>query len=233
MGDSIRIELTRESRRETERLLEKYSKITGKGVEDGIKEVGKSVAKRLAITVQPFGINSSKGKKFMESIGHQVDRVFVGVNMGYLPRNSIASAHAAARRDGSVPRRKSAYRSKAGHRWKNIISMGDKEQYKRKVQAHAGIAKSGWITAGEMLGAGKITGVAKWIRRHVGKGGKSRVSGRGMKAVIELENTTGYIRSIQNDRAVQSAIKTGYSNGYKRLVHIIKQAEKKAANLSK
>ena len=54
-----------------------------------------------------------------------------------------------------------------------------------------------------------------------------------MKAVIELENTTGYIRSIQNDRAVQSAIKTGYSNGYKRLVHIIKQAEKKAANLSK
>ena len=233
MGDSMKIELTRSSRKETERLLEKYAEITGKGVEDGIKEVGKSVARRLAITVQPFGISSAKGKKFMESIGHQVDRVFVGVNMGYLPRNSIASAHAAARRDGSVPRRKSAYRSKAGHRWKNIISTGEKEQYKRKVQAHAGIAKSCWITAGEMLGDGKITGVAQWIRRHVGKGGKSQVSGRGVKAVIEMENTTGYIGSIQNDRAVQSAIKTGYRNGYERLVHIMKQAEKKAAKLSK
>jgi len=233
MADSIKLELTRESRKETERLLKRYSELIGDGAEEGLKQVGKSVARRLAITVQPFGINSPKGKKFMESIGNQVDRVFVGVNMGYLPRNSIAGAHRDARRDGSVPRRKSPYRSKIGHRWNNNISMGDKEQYKRKVQARAGIAKSGWITAGEALRAGKITGIAKWIRRHVGKNGTAQIHGKGLKVKLELTNTTGYIRSIQNDRAVQSAIKTGYRNGYKRFEHIIRRAEKKAAKLSK
>ena len=225
----MKIELTRSSRKETERLLEKYAEITGKGVEDGIKEVGKSVARRLAITVQPYGLTSAKGKSFMDSIGHQVDRVVFGMQIGAFPQTTIKDAHAKARRRGSVP--KQSFKGRATG-WREI-SGAEVRAYRAKAQSKAGRGKAAWVAAGNAIGAGKLRSIAKWVSRHSGAYGSAGMTGKGLKLSLQLENKTPYIKSIQNQKDISKSIKQGYRNGYKRLERIIRRAEKKAAKLSK
>jgi len=54
-----------------------------------------------------------------------------------------------------------------------------------------------------------------------------------LKLSLQLENKTPYIKYIQKQKDIRKSITQGYRNGFKRLERIIKQAEKKAAKLSK
>jgi hypothetical protein len=224
----VKVELDKASKRQMEATLKEFSRLTGKGVEEGVREISKSSARRLAATVQPYGLTEAKGAKFMKSIGIQIDQAWYGTNMGAFPAtNDMAKAHQNARNArGVVPKRQ--FRKEKGKKWLNLISVGQKEAYKRKQIKKAGRAKAAWIAAGEAMGVGKITGIAKWIREDVSGGyAKSNMAGKGLKAEAVLTNETPYIRPLQTDRQVSSALAGGLKNGYKRLEYIIKNELKK------
>jgi len=230
----IEMELTPESRREFKRILKVYSDATGKGVDLGIREIGLSTARELAHKFQPYGLKSDKGEKFIQSIGHQVDRAYLGVNLGAFPATTdMKQAHLSARKTGGrkkgqVPDR--LFRKEQGKPWLGLISQKQKEIYKRTVQAKAGRAKAAWIEAGNQLTKATISGVAKWITRHLPSGyGRAEVSGERLKTQVELINLTPYAKHKQTNAQIKSAIKAGEKNGLKRMVHIIKAETKKAA----
>lgn len=217
----ITLKIDKQSQAETKRLLAEFERLTGNGIERGIEEVAMSVGRRLAHTVQPYGTSAAKGKKFEESIGYQVDRAWFGTNLGAFPNNSsMRAAHYAARRNGVVPQR--LFRKEQGKPWLGLISEAERDRYKRTAQEKAGRAKAAWVEAAGKIGNGKISGIAKWIKRHVGSGyGAANKTGKGMKYKVELENRAPYLRKIQPPSAVQSAIKTGFKNGYTRIQRII------------
>lgn len=223
----ITLKIDKQSEAETKRLLAEFYALTGKGVERGIEEVAMSVGRRLAHTVQPYGTNNAKGDAFIRSIGYQVDRAWFGTNLGAFPHNtSMRSAHYAARKNGVVPSR--LFRKEQGVPWLGLISESERDLYKKTAQDKAGRAKAAWVEAANKIGAGKLSGIAKWIQRHVGGGyGGVQKTGKGLKYKVELENRTPYLRKIQPPRAVQSAIKTGYQNGYSRIQQIINAELKK------
>jgi hypothetical protein len=223
----INIELDKESRRAMEATLQQFADLTGKGVETGVKEIALSSARRLAMTVQPYGVGSAKGAKFIESIGMQVDAAYLGTNLGAFPATgSMAQAHRNARRNGKVPYRQ--FRKEKGKPWLGLITQAEKEQYKRTVQRKAGRAKAAWISAAESLGVGKMSGIAKWIRRHVPSGyGAHSLAGSGLKLEVTLENKTPYLSAIQKDRDVQKALSDGLKNGFRRLEIIVEKQLKK------
>jgi hypothetical protein len=105
--------------------------------------------------------------------------------------------------------------------------MGQKEEYKRKVVKKAGRAKAAWVTAGNKLKMGNLSGIPKWISRHVGNSwGDVSFIGSGVRFTIALINKTPYIRAIQPDSAIKKALKQGMINGYKRMETIIKKKTK-------
>jgi len=224
----VKVELDKASKRDMERTLKEFSRLTGKGVEQGVREISKSSARRLAGTVQPYGLTEAKGRKFMQSIGAQIDRAWYGTNIGAFPAtSSMAHAHQNARNSrGVVPQRQ--FRKERGKKWLGLISVGEKEAYKRKQIKKAGRAKAAWIAAGEAMGVGKITGIAKWIREDVNPShSMARLIGKGLKSEAVLTNETPYIRPLQKDSQVASALRDGLKNGYKRMQHIIKNELKK------
>ena len=217
-----------------ERTLEQLAELTGKGVDEGIREIGKSCAIRLTSTVQPYGTSAAKGKKFEKSIRLQVQRAWFGVNIGAFPETTdMRQAHYAARNSrGSVPYRQ--FRKEKGAKWKGLISEKDKDIYARQVSKKAGRAKAAWVTAGNSLGVGKISRIAEWIMRHVGgQYGTSTITGKGLKTAIMLNNQTPYLRTIQKDSAVATAIAQGYHNGFKRLEYLVKAEIKKLSRATR
>lgn len=208
---------------ETKKLLDKFSKSTGKAVETGIKEIAMSSARALCIKVQPFGVKASRGKQFIENVGRQVDQAFFGVNLGAYPAtNDIKQAHYAARRNGKVPPRQ--FRKERGKKWLGLISESDKQSYRVKAQAKAGRAKGAWVESGNSLGVAKMSGIPQWISRHDSTGyGGHKMEGRSLSAQVSLWNKTPYIRSIQPDSAVKAALAQGRKNGIKRMEKIIKK----------
>jgi hypothetical protein len=224
----VKIELDKASKREIEATLKRFSELTGKSIEQGIREISKSSARRLASTVQPYGLSEAKGAKFMRSISSQIDRAWYGTNVGAFPAtNDMAKAHANARNSrGVVPKRE--FRREAKNKWLGLISVGTKEAYKRKQIKKAGRAKAAWISAGEAMGVGKISGIAKWIRDDVSSGyNRASMDGRGLKAEAVLTNSTPYIRPLQTDKQVATALAAGLKNGYKRMEYIINSKLKK------
>jgi hypothetical protein len=222
----VKIELDRASRARMIKTIERYAELTNQGFEEGVREIGKSSARRLAHTVQPFGLSPTKGASLEESIGRQVDAVFLGVNLGAFPAtSSISKAHLAARRNGKVPYRQ--FRKERGKPWLDLITMGQKEEYKRKVVKKAGRAKAAWVTAGNKLKMGNLSRIPKWISRHVGNSwGDVSFIGSGVRFTIALINKTPYLRAIQPDSQIKKALKQGMINGYKRMEIIIKKKTK-------
>jgi hypothetical protein len=225
--------MNRETKRRMKSAVEEFARRTGKAAEDGINEIAMSGGKRLAHTVQPFGISAAKGEKFKKSIGNQVDQVFFGVNMGAYPATGdIKAAHYAQRvggsgRKGSVKFRQ--FRKERGQKWLDLISVGEKEAYKRKEQAKAGRAKGAWVAATNDIGGKKLSGVAAWIARHdKSRTGTGKKTGDGLKYKASLENKTPYITHIQPDKAVATAIAFGLKNGMKRIQKVIDGEIKKA-----
>jgi hypothetical protein len=225
--------MNRETKRRLRSTIEEFALRTGKSVEDGINEIAMSAGRRLAHTVQPYGITATSGAKFVKSIGNQVDQVWFGVNLGaYPPTGDIRAAHYEQRfsgsgRKGSVKFRQ--FRKERGQKWLDLITVGQKEDYKRKQQAKAGRAKGAWVAATNDLGGKKLSGVAAWIARHDKSSmGTAKKTGAGLKYKAELENKTPYLTSIQPDRAVAAAVTFGLKNGMKRIQKVIDGEIRKA-----
>jgi hypothetical protein len=228
------VELTPESRAEFRRVVEAYARETGKGVDDGIREIGLSTARELANKFQPYGLSPAKGAKFIDSIGRQVDRAYIGTNLGAFPATSdMRAAHYGARKTrgrkaGQVPDR--LFRKEKGKPWLGLIDQGTKESYKRQQQAKAGRAKAAWISAGNELTKAKLSGIPRWINRHLPSSyGRAVVTGEGMKTEVELINSTPYAKYKQTNAQIRSAIRMGEKNGLKRMLIILRAAERKAA----
>ena len=211
--------------------LQKFAKLTGKTVEDGINDIARSVARKLADRVQPYGLKSDKGEKFKKSIGHQVDTVWFGVTLGAFPASTdMKAAHHAARngaRKGTVPFRR--FRKEKGNPWKELIPVTERDSYKRKMQAKAGRAKGAWIEAGNAIGGPKLSGIAEWINRHATGGfGSVTKTGTGLEYILTLENKTPYMSRILPPATVEETHALGLKNGFKRILKIIEKELEKA-----
>ena len=225
----IRMEIDRRTRRQFERTLRQFRRATGVSVEEGIIEVAKSTARQLVHTVQPYGTDKAKGEKFMGNIGKQIDYAWMGSLRGAYPSSSMAEAHAAARNSRGVVRMRKFRRFAE---WNNYISVGQKEEYKRKKVKNAGIAKAGWVVAGESTISAtnrtrtgrvkKLSGIANWIRRHMKPSlGGSEIKRNGMGTFVDLINNVSYIEKLQTQSDVNKAIRVGLSRGMARLRKII------------
>lgn len=215
---------------ETRKLLKEFEKATGKGVERGIDEIAMSSARALASRVQPYGLTQQKGDKFMKNIAAQVTAAWFMVNLGLIPAtSSMRAAHYAARRNGKVKIPSGGFERKGKGRWLGLISETERDSYIAEQQAKAGRAKAAWVSAGESLGIGQMSGVAQWIRRHVGAYGDNQKLGRMLRAKVQLNNLTPYISLLQKEREIQSALRIGRKNGLARMKRIIEVSTKKAA----
>jgi hypothetical protein len=211
---------------ELKRTLDKFSELTGKGVERGIDEMALSSARALAMKVQPYGLTANQGRKFEKSIMAQVERAWFGVNVGAYPATTdMRQAHYQARKNGVVPKR--LFRKEKGKPWLNLIPRDEMNRYAEKQIRKAGRAKAAWITAGELLRVGKISGVARWIREDVGSFAAATHMGKLLKAKVELANRTPYISNLQKESEIKSALATGRKNGLKRMKIIIAAELKK------
>jgi hypothetical protein len=174
--------------------------------------------------MQPYGVTDrGRSKKFIENIEKQITQVFIGVNLGEYPETTnLESAHRSARRRGRV--RGDKITKQPGQYWKNVIDRSQLRQLAVEKQRRAGRAKAGWITAGNSLGAARISKIGKWIDRHVGKGyGSSQVTGSKLRTQIQLHNHTPYLSFFQKDREVRAALKEGREKGILRLRVIVKK----------
>ena len=232
-SQGVNVKIKMEGEAQTKQLLRQFAKLTGKGVETGIKEMALSTSRQLAIKMQPYGI-SDKGKaaKFLKNIEKQVVQVWFGINLGAYPESTdLKSSHYALRRNGRIHGR--MFRKEQGNYWRDLIPEDERDRYAKEQQAKAGRAKAAWIAAGNSLNVGKASRIGRWIQRHVGSGrGTSKVMRRGLFTKIELANNTPYLDGVQNHRNVAAALLKGRENGVKRMRKIIDKQIKKLAKAS-
>lgn len=228
---AVKIEIDRASRRKMEETLEEFARVTGKTVEDGIDDIARSVGRKLADRVQPWGLTAAKGDKFKQSIGHQVDRAWIGTNLGAFPASrEMEPAHKRARngsRRGQVAQQ--IFRREKGKPWLKLISIEEREAYKKKAEGKAGRAKWAWIEAANDIGGKKLSGIPEWISRHSGSGyGSASKTGKGLNYTVTLHNRTPYMQRILPERTVAVTVVTGMKNGFTRIQKIIEKAIEKA-----
>jgi hypothetical protein len=211
-----------------EEVISNFAKVTGKTAEEGIKIMAKSACRRLALTVQPYGLKGEKLDKFIASIGIQVDRVWFGVNIGAFPASSsIKDSHYAARRNGSVPKR--LFRKEKGKPWLDLIPRSESDAYKKTAQAKAFRAKAAWVRVADDIGKPKMSGISNAIRRHVSSAmGSFHTSGEGMNAKVTIENNVHYISQIQYAEDVAKATADGLKNGLKYMQKVTDKEIEKA-----
>lgn len=198
-----------------EKTIADFVAATGKTTEEGLKRMAKASCRRLATTVQPYGLKGGRLAKFEKSVGTQVERAWLGTNLGAFPAtNSMKDAHYGARRNGSVPKR--LFRKEKGKPWLDLISASDKNDYKKIAMAKVGRAKAAWVKISNDLGKPKMSGLDKIITRHLDSAeGRKTVSGTGTKTVIEISNDTSYLTKIQSSSDVTRAVAEGMKNGLK------------------
>ena len=198
-----------------ERTIAEFEAATGKTAEEGMKRIAKSSCKRLAITVQPYGIDKGKLAKFQKSVETQVDRAWFGTNLGAFPAtNNMKDAHYNARRNGVVAKR--LFRKEKGNWWRDLITDYERDSYKDRAVAKVGRAKAAWVKIANDLGKPKMSGVDSIIERHLnGAKGSHTVSGKGINTAVHISNETTYIKKIQYTEDVAKAAADGMKNGMK------------------
>ena len=198
-----------------ERTLAEFSAATGKTAEDGMKRIAKASCKRLASTVQPYGLKGGRLAKFQKSVALQVDRAWFGTNLGAFPAtNNMKDAHYAARRNGVVPSR--LFRKEKGKPWLDLIPASERDTYKKIAVEKVGRAKAAWVKIANDLGKPKMSGLDNIINRHLANArGSYKLSGTGINTVIQISNETPYIKSIQYTEDVAKAATEGMKNGLK------------------
>jgi hypothetical protein len=225
----ITASMDKASVREFKRALREYEKKMGVSIEDGVIEMAQSTCRRLAHTVPPFGLSSAIGKKFMESIGKQIDYAWTASKRDVVPSSSMEAAHKAARNSRGVVRMRKLKGKKVTN---DNISVSEKEIYKRKVVRRAGIAKAAYLAAAQKIKAlqsnrnGKpasiLSGVAKWVKEDIkSKLGESDTKRDGMSTTVAVTNLVDYIQKIHTGSQVDKALEQGRRNGTKRLRHIL------------
>ena len=198
-----------------ERTLNEFAAATGKTAEDGMKRIAKASCKRLALTVQPYGLKGGKIEKFQKSVGLQVDRAWVGTNLGAFPAtNNMKDAHYGARRNGVVPKR--LFRAQKGNPWLDLIPQSERDNYKKLAIAKVGRAKAAWVKIANDLGKPKMSGLSWRINSHLnGAMGSHTISGTGIQTAIKISNNVPYIKKIQYTEDVAKAALDGMKNGLK------------------
>ena len=199
-----------------ERTLAEFAEATGKTAEDGMKRIAKASCKRLASTVQPYGLKGGeKMDKFEKSIGYQVDRAWFGTNLGAFPAtNNMKDAHYAARVNGVVPSR--LFRKEKGKPWLGLIPASERDTYKKIAMEKVGRAKAAWVKIANDLGNPKMSGLDSIITRHLPDArGSHTVSGTGIQTAVTISNDVTYIKKIQYTEDVAKAVAEGMKNGLK------------------
>jgi len=229
----IQVRISPAQRRKLEKDLKLFAKKSGVAVAETVAIIGSSVAKELARKVQPYGLTQKQGTSFELSIVKQVNKsaryaTFKGTE------GDIEQVHQQYRnRSGAVdvrpPRQFQPQRK--------VFDRADVDAWAEKKKTNAGIAKAGWIAAGENIDSPllrtirgqirKIKGVARWIRRHVSsnKGSSRFVRKGGLNSTIYLTNKVDYAYSKNN--ANINAVTGAIADGYKRSITIIKARLKK------
>jgi hypothetical protein len=215
---------------EAKAKLKEYMRLTGNGIETGIKEIGIASARALASKVQPFGLN--RVGKFSNSIEKQVKRAIRNANLQGA-NTSIEAAHKSRRNSkGQVPK---DLNTKGQYQGKPFDPQERARLGERKAK-NAGLAKAAWVEAGNMLvgivsksrSALKKIKVKEEINRHLGKGnGWGRMSKLSLSPTIYLTNNLSYISRTMKNSHVTAALKSGLLNGYKKIDQHIKRETKK------
>lgn len=198
-----------------EKTLSDFVAATGKTAEEGMMRIAKSACRRLASTVQPYGLKGGRLAKFEKSVAAQVDRAWFGTNLGAYPAtNSMRDAHLAARRNGSVA--KQLFKKEKGKPWLALITGSDRETYKKIAVEKVGRAKAAWVKIANDLGKPKMSGLDSIITRHLPDArGDKTVSGTGLKTAVKISNNVSYIKKIQFTEDVAKAAAEGMKNGLK------------------
>jgi len=198
-----------------EKTLADFVEATGKTAEEGMTRIAKSACRRLASTVQPYGLKGGRLAKFEKSVAAQVDRAWFGTNLGAYPaKNSMKDAHLAARRNGVVP--KQLFRKEKGKPWLALIPASERDTYKKIAVEKVGRAKAAWVKIANDLGTPKMSGLDSIITRHLPDArGDKTVSGTGLKTAVTISNKVTYIKKIQYTEDVAKAAAEGMKNGLK------------------
>ena len=198
-----------------ERTLAEFAEATGKTAEDGMKRIAKASCKRLASTVQPYGLKGGRLAKFEKSVAAQVDRAWFGTNLGAFPAtNNMKDAHYGARRNGSVPKR--LFRKEKGKPWLALIPASERDTYKKIAVKKVGRAKAAWVKIANDLGKPNMSGLDSIITRHLPDArGSHIVSGSGIQTAVTISNDVTYIKKLQYTEDVAKAAADGMKNGLK------------------
>ena len=220
----VNIEMDPATLRKMEEVLKNFAEVTGKTVEDGMNQIARGGAKRLATKVQPFGLGSETQQKLQKVVAKQAHRAIINANVEGI-QGDAASVHTKARdHRGRVPRGLLT----EGKYKRSPISVSERNAYVDKVVKKIGIAKAAWIEAGEEIDGTKIT-VLKWLRTHVGNGfGSATKKDKGMNYSVTLENSTPYIGSIQFTEDSAAALADAYKNGFRWMETTIEKHIEKA-----
>lgn len=193
--------------------LELYKEQVGKTQKEAMIELGKAVAKELAIKIQPTGISAKAGKAFQESIKKQVWRAIKNSQVEGRSE-TIEQAHKGRRNSsGQVPMdliTRSKYR-KSPYEADNVRS------YAIKKSANAGLLKGAWIAAGNAIDGKAISKVGKWVKRHSNKNGSAKVSADPVTCDIYITNELDYVKKAQKSAYVTEAIRIAYRKQYSRM----------------
>ncbi len=194
------------------RQIAQYERKIGKSERDAMIELGKLSSKELAIRVQPFGVSAKVGKKFEGSIRKQVHRSIKNANIHSGTQNA-SDAHQARRNSrgqvsGRLPTK--------GQFKRTPIDLDDRFELAKKKALNAGLSKGAWIDAGESLDGKKISGISKWIKRHI-KNGSSQIQSARSGFVIYLTNSISFISSVMPDSDISKALNTAYRKNLKRM----------------
>jgi len=168
----IRISISPKQRRILDAEMRAFAKRAGVAVGEVVAIVGQSCAKELSRKIQPWGLNQSAGKKFELSIAKQVHNAARYAEQTGA-QGDIKSVHQALRNHrGAVVKRP----SKQFQPKRKPFNRQELKSYVEKKMKNAGMAKAGWVAAGESIKSPllktakgivrKIKGIAPWIRRH-------------------------------------------------------------------
>jgi hypothetical protein len=228
----IRVNISPAQRRKLESELNQFAKKAGVAVGETVAIIGGSVAKELARKVQPFGLTQKTGTAFELSIVKQVNKAARWATLkGTEGTIDVVHQQYRNRRGAVTVKPPREFQPK-----RKVFDRQEVDTYAEKKKSNAGMAKAGWIAAGESIDSPllrtaknkvrKIKGIAKWIRRHVNdsKGSSRFVRKSGLNSTIYLTNKVDYAYSRNNYNLghVPGAI----SDGYKRSITTIKRLYK-------
>jgi hypothetical protein len=218
----IEVKISKRQAAKLESELKAFAARAQISVAETVAIIGGSVAKELARKVQPFGLSNDVGEQYMKSIAKQTHKAaryaqFKGI------QGDIKSIHRQLRSQNKkyqvLVRPPARFQPK-----RKAFDHEELREYVDMQMAKAGLAKAGWIQAGESIDSpllktkrGKlrrIKGVPGWVRRHVAaRAGDSKLIKRQLlSSSVLLTNKVDYAYAKRNVNHgnVQSSIADGY-----------------------